>query len=108
MRINEIITESYADDLVTTVQDLLSFVIAKDLKSITTEKFKSLLAKQGFVVSTDELIAAVDASGFATSVDAEKIVPADEMGDIEASAEPTLDVGRLANDQAMKDIKSGL
>lgn len=108
MRINEIITESYADDLVTAVQDIMSFVIAKDMKSISTEKFKSLLTKQGYVVSTDELIAAVDASGFANSVDAEKIVPTDQMGDIEAQDEPTVDVGKLAGQQAMRDVKTGL
>lgn len=107
MRINEIIKESYADDLIDVVRDLLSVIISKDVKKVSTEKFKSLLAKQGFVVSTDEVITAVDASGFARSVNSQEIVPGDEMGDIE-NDDTGVNVDDLAGSQAIKDIKSEL
>lgn len=110
MRINEIILEGYSDDLIVSVQDLLSRLMARGVKSIPTEKFRSLLAKgPGFVVSTDDLIAAVDQSGYASSVDANEIIPATELGsDVDTSAEVTTDVGALATDQAMTDIGTEL
>lgn len=108
MRIDEVIlTESYFDELMVAVQDLLSNLSAHDHTQVKTEKFKQLLAKQGFVTTTDELIQAIDASGFATSVDSTEIkvggLP-DEMSDIDN----TVDVGSVASSQAMKDIKADL
>lgn len=110
MLIREIIlSEGYYGELMTAVQDLLSRYMAKDIKEINTEKFKSLLAKQGYVTSTDELIQAVDQSGFASSVDAEKIVPKGELpADMNTDAEQSRDVGAMAGDQAMQDIKADL
>lgn len=108
MRIDEVIlTESYFDELMVAVQDLLSNLSAHDHEQITTEKFKQLLSRQGFVTSTDELIQAIDASGFATSVDDTEIklggLP-DEMSDIDN----TVDVGSVAGSQAMKAIKADI
>ena len=74
-----------------------------------TDKFKSILAQQGFIVSTEELITAVDASGFASSVDGTQIVPKSELpADMDTDAEPTVDVGDMAGDQAMSDINAEL
>lgn len=110
MLIREIVlSEGYYGELLTAVQDLLARYMAKDIKEINTEKFKTLLAKQGFVTTTDELIQAVDKSGFASSVDAQKIIPKGELpNDMNTDAEQTTDVGKLAGDQAIKDVKADL
>lgn len=111
MLIREIILrESYADDLVEIVQDVIVMLMNKNVEEISTEEFKRLMAKQGFVMSTDELIAAVDQSGFASSVDSNKIIPVNELPDDlqpDSEQEP-VDVGKMAGSQAMKDIKSEL
>jgi hypothetical protein len=104
-----VLREGYYGELIVAVQDLLSRYMAKNIKEIKTEKFKALLAKQGFVTSTDELIQAIDQSGFSSSVDAEKIVPKSELpADMENDAEQTVDVGAMAGNQAMQDIKADL
>jgi hypothetical protein len=109
MLIRDIITESYQDDLLSAVQDLLAVVSSKDIKKISTEKFKNILAKQGFVASTDEIIQAVDMSGFASSVNNVEIIPGDELsGDVDTDSEPSVDVGKMAGNQALSDIKSEL
>lgn len=109
MRLYELfVKESYYDDLIVAVQDLLVRVMNKGLKEISTDRFKSLLAKQGYVTTTDELIAAVNDTGFVTSVDSEKIVPKGELPDDMKNAEPTVDVGNMAGNQAMQDIKADL
>jgi hypothetical protein len=110
MRISEIIlTESYHEDLLVAVQDLLVRIASKEVKEISTEKFKSLLAKQGYVSTTDEVIAAVDRSGFASSVDSDKIVPKGQIPDeMSAEEEPTVDVADVAGDQAVQDVATEL
>jgi len=109
MLIRDIITESYQDDLLSAVQDLLAIVSSKDIKKISTEKFKNILAKQGFVASTDEIIQAVDMSGFASSVNDVEIIPGDELsGNVDTDSEPSVDVGKMAGNQALSDIKSEL
>jgi len=109
MLIRDIITESYQDDLLSAVQDLLAVVSSKDIQKISTEKFKNILAKQGFVASTDEIIQAVDMSGFASSVNDVEIIPGDELsGDVDTDSEPSVDVGKMAGNQALSDIKSEL
>jgi hypothetical protein len=103
------ITESYNDDLLSAVQDLLAVISSKNLKKIKTDKFKNILAKQGYVASTEEIIQAVDTSGFASSVDDQEIIPNSELsGDIDTDAEPSVNVGKMAGNQAMKDIKADL
>lgn len=111
MLINEIVSvkESYVEELLVAVQDLLVRIQAKGLKEISTEKFQALLAKQGIDADIESIINAVDKSGFASSVDSQKIVPSpnipdDMMGDQEAS----VDVGAMAGNQAMADVKAGL
>jgi len=103
------ITESYNDDLLSAVQDLLAVISSKNLKKIKTDKFKNILAKQGYVASTEEIIQAVDTSGFASSVDDQEIIPNSELsGDIDTDAEPSVNVGKMAGNQAMKDVKADL
>jgi hypothetical protein len=104
-----ILSEGYYGELIVAVQDLLSRYMAKNVKEINTEKFKGLLAKQGFVTTTEELIQAVDKSGFASSVDSQKIVTKGELpADMNTDAEQTTDVSKIAGNQAMKDVKADL
>jgi len=104
-----VLSESYVDDLVDAVKSLLVAFMSDEVKEIPTDKFKQMLAKQGYVMSTDEVIAAVDQSGFASSVDKEKIVPKSELpADTGTEAEPTVDVGDMAGNQAMTDINAEL
>jgi len=103
------VKESYYNDLLVAVQDLLVRIMNKNIKEISTDRFKSLLAKQGYVTSDDELIAALNDSGFVSSVDSEKIVPKGELpADMNTDAEQTVDVGDMAGSQALQDIKADL
>jgi len=108
MRLNELIQESYDDKLISAVSDLLAIAMAKGLKKVSMAKFEEVLAKQGFPASVEEIIQAVDQSGFASSVNKVEIIPSSELGIEPEEEEPTVDVGDMAGDQAMSDIKSEL
>lgn len=109
MRLTEILLEGYTEELVDTIQDLLVQFMVSDKKTIPTEEFRHKLASEGFVVSIEELIQAVDQSGFANSVDKDQIVTKDEMSaDIDTSPEAMVDIGAMAGDQAMADVNSEL
>lgn len=110
MRIAEIVlTEGYYGELIVAVQDLLTRAMTKGVKSIPTDKMQSLLAKQGYVTTVEELIQVIDQSGFASSVDRDKVVPKTELpADLNKNAEQTVDVGKMAGNQAMQDVKAGL
>tara|TARA_B100000900_G_scaffold60053_1_gene45506 strand:+ start:9105 stop:9437 length:333 start_codon:yes stop_codon:yes gene_type:complete len=110
MLISEIINEGYQADLLTAVQDLLVSHMANDKKDIPTRDFQNELAKHGFVTTLDELVKAINDSGYASSIDKEVIKPKDELpNDIDTDEqEPSVDVGKMAGDQAMKDIKAEL
>lgn len=104
-----VLFESYIDELIDAVKSLLIAFMSDETKEIPTDKFKQMLAKQGYVMTTDEIIAAVDQSGFASSVDSVKIVPKSELpADTGTEAEPTVDVGAMAGNQAMADINAEL
>lgn len=108
MLIREIVlAENYYGDLIVAVQDLLTRYMSKGIKEIKTEKFRQLLAKQGYVTTVDEIIQAVDQSGFATSVNADTIVPQGELPADMTDGNET-DVGDMAGNQAMKDVKADL
>lgn len=108
MRLHEILQESYDDKLISAVSDLLAIAMTKDLKKISMKKFEEVLAKQGYPASVDEIIQAVDKSGFASSVNKIEIIPNTELGLDKDNNEPTVDVGNMASNQAMSDIKSEL
>lgn len=101
MLIKEVILEGYFADLVIAVQDLLLKVTAKGVKEISTEEFRKLLAKQGFVTTIEELITTIDKSGHASSVDATKIVPANALPDAVATD------GGEASAQTVADLAAG-
>lgn len=114
MLINEVILpENYYSEMLTAVQDLLAQAMSRGEKELSTSEFKKQLARNGFRVTTDDLIQAVDQSGFASSVDDETIVPADEMPADQPMAsddgeDTGVDVANLAGSQAMQDIKADI
>jgi len=107
MLIREVVlTESYADDLVLAVQDLLTMISSKDIGKVKTEKFKGMLSKYfGFdVVNNDMLFKAIEQSGYANGYDKDYINVGDMPDDVAMTMPP--DVGDMAGDQAMQDIKA--
>jgi len=115
MLISEVVNvqESYENELLLAVQDLMSMAMSKDMKKLSTEKFQSKLKDQGFVASVEEIIQAIDKSGYANSVDKDSIVPKDELALNMPSTdapddEEGVDVSGMAGDQALSDIKAEL
>jgi len=116
MLINEVIAvqekdQDFAAGLLAKVQDILTVAMSRDIKKISTKKFLKILSANGYSdLSMDQLKLAVNTSGFANSIDDDVIVPKDELGaDIDTGEEdPSVDVGAMAGDQAMQDIKSEL
>jgi hypothetical protein len=100
------------NELIIAVQDLLSRYIADDEgpEDIPTETFKAELeANTGLVLNTGTLVKAINDSGYASSVDADTIrANGDLPSDIDTDPEDTVDVGQMAGNQAMKDIKADL
>ena len=103
------------EDLVSAVQDIMSMAMADDIGKVPTATVQDMLRKSGYNVSTDELILALDQSGFTSSQDKKIITTKDEIppdvaqSDYDASPENPdtgVDVDKMAGDQAMKDIKS--
>lgn len=104
-----ILAESYTGELIDAVRRLLVQVMSNDQELVPTSDFQSMLAKQGYVVGTEELISAVDASGFASSVDSVNIVPKSELpAGMAQDTQDTVDVAAIAGDQAMADINAEL
>lgn len=103
-----ILAESYVDDLVNAVEDLITMITSKDISKVKTEKFKGLLSKHyGFDVdSNDMLFQAIEQSGFANGYDDDYI----NIGAMPDDVNMTMpaDVGDIASDQAMKDVKADL
>ena len=102
------------DELVSAVQDIMSMAMADDIGKVPTATVQDMLRKSGYNVSTDELILALDQSGFTSSQDKKMITTKDEIppdvtqSDYDASPENPdtgVDVEKMAGDQAMKDIK---
>jgi hypothetical protein len=104
------------EDLVSAVSDIMSMAMADDITKIPTRTVQDMLRRSGYNVSTDELILALDQSGFTSSQDKKMITTKDEIppdvvqSDYDAR-EPEdgndtgVDVEKIASDQAMKDIK---
>ena len=103
------------EDLVNAVSDIMSMAMADDIGKVPTATVQDMLRQSGYNVSTDELILALDQSGFTSSQDKKLITTKDEIppdvaqSDYDASPENPdtgVDVDKMAGDQAMKDIKS--
>ena len=102
------------DELVNAVSDIMSMAMADDIGKVPTATVQDMLRKSGYNVSTDELILALDQSGFTSSQDKKMITTKDEIppdvqqSDYDASPDTPdtgVDVDKMAGDQAMKDIK---
>ena len=102
------------DELVNAVSDIMSMAMADDIGKVPTATIQDMLRKSGYNVSTDELILALDQTGFTSSQDKKMITTKDEIppdvaqSDYDASPENPdtgVDVDKMAGDQAMKDIK---
>ena len=109
MLIRDIIREGYEADLIQKVQDILVMKMDSG-ESLPTEEFKNILKDEGFIATTDEIIKAVNDSGYASSIDKEQIKLKNQMpADIDTDEEePSVDVSKMAGDQALSDIKSEL
>ena len=116
MLINEVIAvqekdQDFAAGLLAKVHDILTVAMSRDIKNISTKKFLKILDANGYSdLTMDQLKLAVNTCGFANSIDDETIVPKDELGaDIDTDVEePSVDVGAMAGDQALADIKAEL
>tara|TARA_B100002019_G_C21194635_1_gene560713 strand:+ start:319 stop:648 length:330 start_codon:yes stop_codon:yes gene_type:complete len=109
MLIREILTESYDDDLIAVVRDLIVMAMNQDLSSIKMDNFQQALSDQGYDLDPEQIIQAVDKSGYASSVDDQEIVPKDQLSkDVSTDDEPSVDVSKMAGDQALSDIKAEL
>ena len=114
MLINEVVLKEkntdYEAGLLSKIQDVLTVAMSRDIKKVSTKKFLKILDSNGYTdLTMDQLKLAVNKSGFANSIDDNVIVPKDELGaDIDTEVEPTVDVGAMAGDQAMSDIKAEL
>lgn len=96
--------------LLAKIQDILTVAMSRDIKKVSTEKFLKILDANGYSdLTMDQIKLAVNKSGFANSIDDNVIVPKDELGaDIDTEVEPSVDVGDMAGNQALSDIKSEL
>lgn len=109
MLIREILAESYDDELEHTIKDLIALAMTQDLKSIKMDNFQQALSDQGYELDVEQIVQAVDKSGFASSVDKDEIIPKDQLSkDVSTDDEPSVDVSAMAGDQALSDIKSEL
>lgn len=110
MLIREIIQENYADSLIQAVQNSIALLRDEEVEEISTQQFKKIMADQGFSMTDEELIAAVDASGFVNSIDKDTIVPKGILPDdvIDDPEEFDVEVNQMAQDQAMDNIKDEL
>ena len=116
MLINEVISvtekdQSFNTGLLAKVQDIITVAMNRDIKKISTKKLLKILDANGYRdLSMDQLKLVVQTSGFANSIDDDVIVPKDELGaDIDTDVdEPSVDVGNMAGDQALADIKAEL
>jgi hypothetical protein len=107
MLIRDIIVESYAENILEIVQDLLVMYMDKGVEDISMDEFRSQLSKQGYNAGAQEIVAAVDASGMASEVDLNHIVPTSELP-TDLQGEEPVDVADMAGSQAMSDVKGGL
>ena len=115
MLISEVIVsedQGTAEELVNAVKDLLGIYAADDQDDvdIPTNDFKAEVEAQiGRKVNIDTLMKAIDDSEFAVSFDKNRIRAKGDLDqNVNTDAEQTVDVSKMAGNQAMKDIKADL
>tara|TARA_B100001093_G_scaffold477554_1_gene504942 strand:+ start:202 stop:549 length:348 start_codon:yes stop_codon:yes gene_type:complete len=115
MLISEVISserEDTADELLAAVKNVLSFHIADpdDEVDIPTDEFqRNVELELNRPINIDTLMKAVRDSEFAVSINKSRLRAKGDLDqDVDTEAEPTVDVSKMAGNQAMKDIKADL
>ena len=113
MKINEVLLfELYFDDLQLAISDRIAQQVGSDVSEIPTEEFRKSLADDGFLMSTDELVKALNDMDVVSSADENSIVPngkiQNDTVEPDAEQDDAVDVGAMANDQALGDVKTDL
>jgi len=114
MKVSEVLLfEAYFDDLRVAVLDRLAQFVGSDNTEISTEEFRTALAQDGFLMSADELVAALNDMQVVSNATVDSITPAgnipNDMVDPEVDPEePEVDVSDMAGDQALSAVKDQL
>jgi hypothetical protein len=110
MRFREIVSEGYSDEIQDVIQDILVTLMTKDLDKIDTTKLLHMIAQEGYVISSDELVSILGEpamQGFVATAGKDEIT-FNPVSAIDTSPEATVDVDSMAQNQAMDDIKADL
>ena len=115
MRIRDVfLLEAYYDELQVAIMDRLAQYLSKEQNEIPTDEFRMALADDGFMLSFDEMKAAMEKMGAVANIDDSTITPKgkipDELADPEGQKFPVVepDVSDMAGDQAMSAVKDQL
>ena len=116
MRIRDVfLLEAYYDDLQVAIMDRLTQYLGKEQNDIPTDEFRMALADDGFMLSFEEMKAAMEQMGVVSNIGPDSITPKGkisnddvEPGSEEEFAEPEVDVSSMAGDQAMSAVKDQL
>jgi hypothetical protein len=112
MKIFEVLLfEAYFDDLKVAVLDRLAQFVGSDKNEISTEEFRDALASDGFLMSAEELVKALEQMDVVQSATVDTITPKGKIPNDMVDPEQELDqvdVGAMAGDQAMSAVKDDL
>lgn len=116
MRIREVfLLEAYYDELQVAVMDRLAQYLGSEQNEIPTDEFRMKLADDGFMLSFEELKAAMEKMGVVANIDDQNITPKgkipNDMAEPEGEEEYPIvepDVSGMAGDQAMSAVKDQL
>lgn len=111
MRIAEVfLLESFFDELDIAIRDRLAKYAGEEVNEIPTQEFRKNLAADGFLLSTEELIAAINKMDVVNSITDDSITPKGKIDNdmVDDEEEPEVDVSSMAGDQAMNAVKGDL
>tara|TARA_B100001057_G_scaffold322111_1_gene322318 strand:- start:8434 stop:8796 length:363 start_codon:yes stop_codon:yes gene_type:complete len=118
MRIRDVfLLEAYFDDLQVVIMDRLAQYLGKEQNEIPTDEFRMKLADDGFMLSFEEMKAAMEQMGVVANIDQDVITPkgkipndlAEPEGEVGLPGEEEpVDVAQMAGDQAMSAVKDEL
>ena len=76
MRIRDVfLLEAYYDDLQVAIMDRLAQYLGKEVNEIPTDEFRMKLADDGFMLSFEEMKAAMEQMGVVANIDDQSITP---------------------------------
>ncbi len=117
MRIRDVfLLEAYYDDLQVAIMDRLTQYLGKEVNDIPTDEFRMKLADDGFMLSFEEMKAAMEQMGVVANISPDTITPkgkipndlAEPEGEEPLPGEEPVDVAGMAGDQAMSAVKDEL